>query len=537
MEGDAFNGVFDRQTSLWDAVTQLCQICRCMPIVEFGIIRILRDDATDPVGVFTPRNMVEGQFKLDYIFSNEDTPDHMEVEWINPNKNWAQDFYKLTYGEVLQQYDHPEKRPWKLNLFGVTNLAQVKRLANYYAKSNLYRRLELSFATEMEGLILTWGDTIKVAYDVPNWGEGGEILGIDASDNLILSTSIMFESSGNKILFRQLDGSPGGEYAVEEVLGSLEKVMLSGSWSYDKSVEDQVTITKGADSQVIYFGESKEKTHFIFKNNVNNVKDFKVTGLRSSSDGQTSVMGAINDLRVYPSLEQSFLVGNTTGHGIWKVDPDGAATEGEQLRTYNSELTDYPESHDVAGMASYRARLLLSILGGYILEIDPFGNNTQGHLLRDLRELIEDGTIGPVVVYKDRFLVSFDIASQASELWEVDPDGDGATKLRAFPSNKKPRGMTIVSDDLLVVTEDDELWEFDPDGVDSEGTKRRDLPAALSSSSGVGNYKNRLMVVNQSDAVLWELDPDGAANQFTGKRDLPTDLSTPKGIIFFDVYV
>lgn len=61
-------------------------------------------------------------------------------------------------------------------IFGCTNKEQALREATYMALANRYRRRIVTFTTELEGLIPSYGDLIAITHDMAQWGQGGEIL-------------------------------------------------------------------------------------------------------------------------------------------------------------------------------------------------------------------------------------------------------------------------------------------------------------------------------------------------------------------------
>lgn len=82
--GDTFNGVFDRKLTVWDALSQVARCGRAVAFLQGGLVRFVRDEPkTLPVALFSPRNMVKGSFKIDYVMPGEDTADSVTVEFFN----------------------------------------------------------------------------------------------------------------------------------------------------------------------------------------------------------------------------------------------------------------------------------------------------------------------------------------------------------------------------------------------------------------------------------------------------------------------
>ncbi len=82
------------------------------------------------------------------------------------------------------------------------------------AAANRYRRKLVTFQTELEGLIPTYGDLIAVVHDMPRWGQGGEIVGWNG-ETLVTSEPLEWtEGEGHFIALRCPDGSLSGPYPV-----------------------------------------------------------------------------------------------------------------------------------------------------------------------------------------------------------------------------------------------------------------------------------------------------------------------------------
>jgi sulfur carrier protein ThiS len=89
--GDTFDGLFDQRLTVWDALTRVARCGRAVPILQGGIARVIRDELkTLPVALFSPRNIVKGSFKIDYVMPGDDTADAVTVEFFNAN-TWKPD--------------------------------------------------------------------------------------------------------------------------------------------------------------------------------------------------------------------------------------------------------------------------------------------------------------------------------------------------------------------------------------------------------------------------------------------------------------
>src|SRR3546814_2642197 len=66
--GDQFDGVFDQQVTVWEALTRVARCGRAVPFLQGGIVRLVRDEARLlPVALFSPRNIVKNSLKIQYV--------------------------------------------------------------------------------------------------------------------------------------------------------------------------------------------------------------------------------------------------------------------------------------------------------------------------------------------------------------------------------------------------------------------------------------------------------------------------------------
>lgn len=175
--GDQFDAVFDQKVTVWEALTRIARCGRAVPYLQSGVVRLVRDEPkTLPVARFTTANIVKGSFKLQYVMPGEETADAVTVEFFSP-KTWKP-------AEVTVSLPgSTEANPATVNLFGCTSQTQAMREGKYIAAANRYRRRLITFRTEMEGLIPTFGDLIAISHDMPAQGTEGNMGGSPAGES------------------------------------------------------------------------------------------------------------------------------------------------------------------------------------------------------------------------------------------------------------------------------------------------------------------------------------------------------------------
>jgi len=241
--GDEFNGIFDSSMTVWEALNRIARCGRAVPVLQGGIVRIFRDAAqTLPIAMFGPRNIVKGSFKIQYIMPGEETADSVTVTFFNA-RTWKPD-------EVTAALpDSAIKKQAKVSLFGCTGEAQAQREGLYMAADNRYRRKLVSWSTELEGMIPTYGDLVVVTHDMPHWGQGGEVVAWDDQAQVLTVSEplIWGAGAGHSIALRRRDGSLAGPFLAEAVGGNDRLV----------HVLEPLDFTPYTDT-------SEERTHFAF---------------------------------------------------------------------------------------------------------------------------------------------------------------------------------------------------------------------------------------------------------------------------------
>jgi predicted phage tail protein len=204
------------------------------------MVRIIRDEQKSvPTAMFTPRNIVKSSLSIQYIMPSDETADSVSVEYFS-SKYWKQD-------EVLTKLDDAtEDNPAKVSLFGCTEKAQAIREGKYICACNRYRRKMITFKTELEGLIPTYGDLIAIAHDMPNWGQGGEVIAVSGSSLTLSEPLVWSEGEPHYIALRNSTGGVAGTYEVTQGNSDNEVVLAT------------------APTNPIYTGTSQERTHFAF---------------------------------------------------------------------------------------------------------------------------------------------------------------------------------------------------------------------------------------------------------------------------------
>ena len=248
--GDPFDAVFDQGVTVWEALTRIARCGRALPFLQGGILRIARDaPRTLPVALFGPRNIIKGSFRVQYVLPGEDTADAVTVTYFS-ERTWRPD--EIVAALPNSDADAAADKSATVELFGCTGAEQAMREGLYMAAANRYSRRIMTFRTELEGLIPTYGDLIAVTHDLPRWGQGGEVVDADGR-KLVLSEPLEWQAG------EEAATPPVHYLALRKRDGSL-----SGPWPVLPGGDERSVLLNEDLDLVPYTGTEEERTHFAF---------------------------------------------------------------------------------------------------------------------------------------------------------------------------------------------------------------------------------------------------------------------------------
>lgn len=228
------------------------------------------------MALYGPRNIVKNSLDVEFLMPSDETADAVVVEYINP-RTWKPDEVTVTLP------GSPEERPARLKLFGSADKAHAQREGLYMAASNFYRRTLVTFRTEMEGLIASYGDLIAIAHDMPEWGQGSEVVAWDAATRTLQVSEELTWADGKShfIALRKKDGSLAGPYAVTQ--GPDRKSVVFAT----------------APDFTPHIGADYERTHFQFGPGNKWAARAKIRSITPRRAGQVEIVAVLEDDRVH----------------------------------------------------------------------------------------------------------------------------------------------------------------------------------------------------------------------------------------------
>lgn len=249
-----FNYIVDSQQSVNDLLSDIAATGRASPAIIDGKWRVVQDKAqTVPVQHFTPRNSFGFQGEKTF----PELPHAFRVRFVNRDNGWQQD-ERIVYDDGYTAANATKFEG--LDLTGITSSEQAWRDGRYHIASARLRPETYSFSTDIEHIVCTRGDLVRLTHDIMLVGlgsarikaittDGGApeyITGFTVDDTFTmeagLSYAVQLRTTGGSFL----------TLAVNTVAGETKTLTLTTPYllsSFD-----------GAAGDLITFGESGQES-------------------------------------------------------------------------------------------------------------------------------------------------------------------------------------------------------------------------------------------------------------------------------------
>lgn len=206
-QGFEFNGVFDTQSTVWDALTKIAACCRASPVDRAGVYTMVYDGYNpQPTAMFTQRNIVRNSLKINHSIIEDQTADAVIIRYFDRDHNYIQQ-------EVLCALPGSQAlNPSRIDAFGITSREQAYLYGIYIVAVNQYRRETITFETGLSGIIPFYHDVVAVSHYMFS-AQGpeqisGDVISWNGVDELTLTENIP-DLTNPFIVIRNTDGTPG----------------------------------------------------------------------------------------------------------------------------------------------------------------------------------------------------------------------------------------------------------------------------------------------------------------------------------------
>ena len=266
-----WNGVFDGNTSAWDAALQVLSSARATIYAVGEHIKIKHERARPVSQLFTMGNIAEGSWRQAYL-SRLERPTRIDVQYLNVENNYQPDVVGV---------DDPDpevaalpQRILQIDLPGVTRESQALREARF--RMNVDKLGEaVSFDADIDAIACEPGDIVRIAHDVPSWGDSGRVTAAGSSSNTIrIDRDVTLESGiSYQIMIRHSDDS------------RTTKTITSGAGTYSSGTDltvDSTWATAPAAGNLYSLGPFT--THS---------REVVITSIRTTGDLKRSIEGLV----------------------------------------------------------------------------------------------------------------------------------------------------------------------------------------------------------------------------------------------------
>lgn len=166
------NMVLDSQQSASDTLSDIARCGLASPSWSSGKLGVVWDKRNaSPVAAFGMSNIMKGSFSVRYV--TENLADEIVVTYVDKDRNWEQQQIRKTVAGVVNP-----QRPSTLEIKGCTNAALAGKIANIQAASQVYRRRQITWDTDVEGLVCQRGDVVLLQHDLTQWGYSGRVVNV-----------------------------------------------------------------------------------------------------------------------------------------------------------------------------------------------------------------------------------------------------------------------------------------------------------------------------------------------------------------------
>ena len=191
-----FNGTFDYEGNLWDALSSIATVGRASPIIKGTKYSVIVDKSAPMVQLFNMGNIIQDSLKISYI-GDEDLATEVEVQFVNKDKGYSNDTLSVVVPEWYTSTNQAKKST--IHQMGITNASQAYRVGRYFLNNNKYVRRTAEFKVALDAIDCEAGDVIGISHDVPMWGQSGRI--VSATSNTVTLDKAVTLKIGNSYTF------------------------------------------------------------------------------------------------------------------------------------------------------------------------------------------------------------------------------------------------------------------------------------------------------------------------------------------------
>jgi predicted phage tail protein len=161
-----FNGVFDEESTVWEAALKVCSLARCIPIpIGNKISLAINKSNSIIIQSFSPGIIKPGTFRLDYL-SQSERASEIEIHYRDALQDYERVPFTIFNTDIVNVTNKI-----RIDLFGITDARMAEEAGDFQLLKNQLLTRMCSFQTDVNAIHCTIGDRIKVHEEITNFGE------------------------------------------------------------------------------------------------------------------------------------------------------------------------------------------------------------------------------------------------------------------------------------------------------------------------------------------------------------------------------
>lgn len=202
-----FNGVFDTNMAIWDALQSVFRVGRAQLVNMGTIFSVAMEAPGSPTMMFNVGNIVENSFKIDWL-PLQDRANEIEISYFDAENDYKQTTLRMT--DSLADPSSASNKTASITLYGCTDKDQAIAEAELMLRMNRYILQTITFDSPIEAIACTVGDLIYVQHDVPQWAFGGRLKPGSTTNTLKLDKPVSLVGGEPHVVLLHLDSLQRG---------------------------------------------------------------------------------------------------------------------------------------------------------------------------------------------------------------------------------------------------------------------------------------------------------------------------------------
>lgn len=255
-----FNGGFDREVDMWSAALMVGRTCFATPVWSGSRLTLIIDKPSDPVQLFTVGNTLQDTFTERFIPMAERAAE-IECDFMDESKD-----YNRTKVVIMNPDIPSTVNKVSLQMIGVTRESQAWRSAQRTLAYNQYVTRVIGWQADIDAIACQVGDVVLLQSDVPVWGFGGRLAGVNSATEIELDKTVTLLSGKSYVVMVTTTDGTMQERSVTSDVGDHTTLTVSVAFSPVPALYD-----------VWAFGETGLSSKPVKITDISRSGDFKAT--------------------------------------------------------------------------------------------------------------------------------------------------------------------------------------------------------------------------------------------------------------------